>query len=33
MEARGAYERALGLVHDDAERRLLQRRLADLPDR
>ena len=26
-EARSAYERALGLVHDDAERRLLQRRL------
>jgi RNA polymerase sigma-70 factor, ECF subfamily len=29
-EARAAYERALALVHDDAERRLLQRRLSDL---
>jgi RNA polymerase sigma-70 factor (ECF subfamily) len=29
-EARSAYERALALVHDDAERRLLQRRLAAL---
>ncbi|MGH2871365.1 MAG: tetratricopeptide repeat protein, partial [Solirubrobacteraceae bacterium] len=29
-EARSAYERALGLVHDDAERRLLQRRLGAL---
>jgi RNA polymerase sigma-70 factor (ECF subfamily) len=29
-EARAAYQRALALVHDDAERRLLQRRLADL---
>jgi RNA polymerase sigma-70 factor, ECF subfamily len=29
-EARNAYERALALVHDDAERRLLQRRLAEL---
>ena len=29
-EAREAYERALALVHDDAERRLLERRLADL---
>jgi RNA polymerase sigma-70 factor (ECF subfamily) len=27
-EARAAYERALALVHDDAERRLLERRLA-----
>jgi RNA polymerase sigma-70 factor (ECF subfamily) len=27
-EARAAYERALALVHDDAERRLLRRRLA-----
>jgi len=27
-EARDAYERALALVHDDAERRLLERRLA-----
>ncbi len=30
-EARDAYERALALVHDDAERRLLERRLAELP--
>ena len=29
-EAREAYRRALALVHDDAERRLLQRRLAEL---
>jgi RNA polymerase sigma-70 factor (ECF subfamily) len=29
-EARDAYRRALGLVHDDAERRLLERRLAQL---
>jgi RNA polymerase sigma-70 factor (ECF subfamily) len=29
-EARDAYRRALGLVHDDAERRLLERRLAEL---
>ena len=29
-EARVAYERALALAHDDAERRLLQRRLAEL---
>src|SRR5262249_52506043 len=29
-EAREAYERALALVHDDAERRLLERKLADL---
>jgi RNA polymerase sigma-70 factor (ECF subfamily) len=29
-EARSAYESALGLVHDDAERRLLERRLAEL---
>jgi RNA polymerase sigma-70 factor (ECF subfamily) len=29
-EARDAYGRALALVHDDAERRLLQRRLAEL---
>jgi RNA polymerase sigma-70 factor (ECF subfamily) len=29
-EARTAYERALALAHDDAERRLLQRRLAAL---
>jgi RNA polymerase sigma-70 factor (ECF subfamily) len=31
-EARAAYDRALALVHDDAERRLLQRRRAALPD-
>jgi RNA polymerase sigma-70 factor, ECF subfamily len=30
-EARAAYERALELVHSDAERRLLERRLAELP--
>jgi RNA polymerase sigma-70 factor (ECF subfamily) len=29
-EARAAYERALSLAHDDAERRLLERRLAEL---
>jgi RNA polymerase sigma-70 factor (ECF subfamily) len=29
-QARQAYRRALTLVHDDAERRLLQRRLAEL---
>jgi RNA polymerase sigma-70 factor, ECF subfamily len=29
-EARDAYRRALALVHDDAERRLLERRLTDL---
>jgi RNA polymerase sigma-70 factor, ECF subfamily len=29
-EARDAYRRALGLVHDEAERRLLERRLAEL---
>jgi RNA polymerase sigma-70 factor (ECF subfamily) len=29
-EARDAYERALALVHDDAERRFLERRLAEL---
>jgi RNA polymerase sigma-70 factor, ECF subfamily len=29
-EARAAYERALTLVHDDAERRLLERRVAEL---
>jgi RNA polymerase sigma-70 factor (ECF subfamily) len=29
-EARAAYARALTLVHDDAERRLLERKLADL---
>jgi RNA polymerase sigma-70 factor (ECF subfamily) len=31
-DAREAYHRALGLVHDDAERRLLERRLAELGD-
>ena len=30
VEARDAYRRALSLVHDDAERRLLERRLAEL---
>ena len=30
QEAREAFRRALALVHDDAERRLLQRRLAEL---
>ena len=30
-EAREAYGRALSLVHDDAERRLLERRLGQLP--
>jgi RNA polymerase sigma-70 factor (ECF subfamily) len=30
-DARGAYERALELVHSDAERRFLERRLAELP--
>jgi RNA polymerase sigma-70 factor, ECF subfamily len=30
LEAREAYRRALTLVHDDAERRLLQRQLAEL---
>jgi RNA polymerase sigma-70 factor, ECF subfamily len=29
-ESRDAYRRALGLVHDDAERRLLEQRLAEL---
>jgi RNA polymerase sigma-70 factor (ECF subfamily) len=29
-EARDAFERALSLVHDDAERRLLERKLAEL---
>jgi RNA polymerase sigma-70 factor, ECF subfamily len=29
-DARGAYRRALELVHDDAERRLLERKLAEL---
>jgi RNA polymerase sigma-70 factor (ECF subfamily) len=31
-EARDAYRRALALVHDDAERRLLERRLAEVSD-
>ena len=30
-DARAAYRRALGLVHSDAERRFLERRLAELP--
>jgi RNA polymerase sigma-70 factor (ECF subfamily) len=30
-DARGAYDRALELVHSDAERRFLERRLAELP--
>ena len=30
-EARDSYRRALALVHDEAERRLLERRLAELP--
>jgi len=29
-QAQQAYERALALVHDDAERRLIERRLAEL---
>ena len=29
-EAAAAYRRALALVHDDAERRLLERRVAEL---
>jgi RNA polymerase sigma-70 factor (ECF subfamily) len=29
-EAQGAYRRALELVHDEAERRLFERRLAEL---
>ncbi len=32
-EARDAYGRALALVHDDAERRLIERRLAELGNR
>jgi RNA polymerase sigma-70 factor (ECF subfamily) len=31
-EARDAYRRALALIDDDAERRLVERRLADLPE-
>ena len=30
--ARAAYQQALELVHDDAERRLIERRLADIPN-
>jgi RNA polymerase sigma-70 factor (ECF subfamily) len=30
QDARDAYRRALALVHDDVERRLLERRLAEL---
>jgi RNA polymerase sigma-70 factor (ECF subfamily) len=33
VEARDAYHRALALVHDDAERRVLERRLAELRGR
>jgi RNA polymerase sigma-70 factor (ECF subfamily) len=29
-EARDAYRRALALIHDDAERRLIESRLAEL---
>jgi RNA polymerase sigma-70 factor (ECF subfamily) len=32
VEAHDAYRRALALVHDDAERRLLERRVAELPE-
>jgi RNA polymerase sigma-70 factor (ECF subfamily) len=32
-DARAAYDRALELVHSDAERRFLERRLAELPSR
>jgi RNA polymerase sigma-70 factor, ECF subfamily len=32
-EARAAYHQALELVHDDAERRLIERRLADIDDK
>jgi RNA polymerase sigma-70 factor (ECF subfamily) len=32
VEARAAYRHALALVHDDAERRLLERRLSELAD-
>ena len=31
-ESRDAYRRALALAHDDAERRLLERRLGELGD-
>jgi predicted RNA polymerase sigma factor len=31
-DARGAYGRALELVHSDAERRLLERRIAELAE-
>jgi RNA polymerase sigma-70 factor (ECF subfamily) len=31
-EARDAYHRALALVHDDAERRLLERRLREISE-
>jgi RNA polymerase sigma-70 factor (ECF subfamily) len=33
IEARAAYERALTLVHDDSERRLLRQRLSELQSR
>jgi RNA polymerase sigma-70 factor, ECF subfamily len=32
-DARAAYQQALELVHDDAERRLIERRLAEIDDR
>ena len=32
-DARAAYHQALELVHDDAERRLIERRLADIDDK
>ena len=31
-EARDAYSRALALAHDDAERHVFERRMAELPD-
>ncbi len=31
-EARVAYDRALALVHDDAERRLIERRVSELDE-
>jgi RNA polymerase sigma-70 factor (ECF subfamily) len=31
-EARQAYERALAIVHDGAERRLIERKIAELGD-
>jgi RNA polymerase sigma-70 factor (ECF subfamily) len=32
-DARASYERALGLTRQEPQRRFLERRLADLPDR